>query len=121
MRNSIQNSVRRNLNGYVLSPFGDVDMNDPSYGWGGGGDSSAPTSSAVVMPGTPSTTSPSFLERAGDTVLGLFTGSSRLPTANVNVSLNEEQLRQVRSSTENLPLYLGLGAGAVLLFLLLKK
>lgn len=117
----MRNRIVDGLNGYVLSPFGAVDMNTPDYGWGG--------SSAV-----PNQTAPAFdinnlvttIGNVGTGILGLFgvgptaqPGQPNALSVSDQIALANAQAQQ--NSAKNLPLYIGGGAAALLLLVLLTK
>lgn len=110
-----------NMNGYVLSPFGAVDMNDPAYGWGGTGATSTPTAQPASVDFM------SVIGNIGSAIGNIFAPKTGANAANAawqqqqQMMLMQQQQEEERSRA-NLPLYIG-GALAVglVLFMVLKK
>lgn len=125
----MRNRMTRGLNGYVLSPFGAADMNDPGYGWGGPG-ATATVGTAQPASGDSNIVGSIFsaIGGVGNAVASIF--GAKVPTAQPLLTAEQQQAllarqqaaQQAAQSAKNLPLYIGGGLAALLLIgLVLKK
>ena len=119
------------LNGYVLSPFGEVDMNSPEYGWGGAGATSSSSSEPKPFDINNLVTT---IGQVGSGILSIFapkqpTATATQPSADSLLQQQQAQLamqqqlaaQRAAEQKANLPLYIAGGVGGLLILALLLK